>query len=669
MDILLLGGAVVLSVSILRPSPLCHQYLHLQEEQTKGFRPLSITLGLSSCLFALSVLEATPSSWLLLLDNQVVDTTDDGSSKDGPDNEYLTLTFLYFVILTALSIYILVVCPCMAGALVLERVILRPDCNLLCGCLAGNKRPWWLKLATGFTSIAIHLLSWVYKTIFFFLTLGFLILQACWRLCFPPSAMAVSSRDNTSGMTLPISKIDTDANGTSTHNNSRLAALGCLVKGFYELLLLRGGTCLVGCLLGITITIACLHSIAPFIIEPISVGNNLALSLSWMCAIGIVVSACLNGFGSVSMPHSCLAGLYLDPIRPEAVTKAAVDLQKTQESLQTRKEQLRDMRMQRVSPKTGTATSNSKTSKTSPTWATITGLGSKRSVKPTFSGLGEELKQRRKKLLEEISFLEALVEEMKEDIEDMRYTQQMEAASRTTLGRVKSWVGVVFSVVLLIRLYFAATSVNTIWKNVYSDDTEGTTTGPSTKRDPVTTALLWLLGHHMVTEKEYDDLSQFISLLLTAVLSVSQVRTFLRTVAAMHRRFNQLFCPSNRGMNGRQTPRSDSALGTVDEGPVQTRTGVYMHMLAALMGSYFLACIVLTKAMLPWQYRASFSSALGGFEAFTIQTDVINAMFAMAAIVSGSILAMLFGIQKQNAVRHNVTWVDDLGNQGRDLDV
>ena len=667
MDILLLGGAVGLSVSILPASPLCHQYLHLQPEQTKAFRPLSITLGLSFCLFALSVLEATPSSWLLLLDNQVIDTTDDGSSKDGPDNDYLTITFLYFIILTALSLYILVVCPCMAGALILERVILRPDCNLLCGCLAGKNQPWWLRVITGTLAIGIQLLALVYKTAVFFLTFGFLIIQACWRLCFPQSNTTTtgtsSPRDNSNGMSLPMTKIDTEA----TRNNNNYSRIGCLVKSFYELLLLRGGTFLVGCLLGVTITIAFLHSIAPFIIEPISVGNNLALSLSWMCAIGIVVSACLNGFGSVSMPHSCLAGLYLDPISQNAVTKATVDLQKTQESLQARREQLRDMRVPRVSPKTNGSSSNSKTS---PSWAM--GMGtSKRPAKPTFSGLGEELKQRRRKILEEISFLESLVEEMKEDIEDMRYTQQMEAASRTTLGRIKSWVGVVFSVILLIRLYFAATSINTIWKDLHSNnENEGatTTTGPSTKRDPVTTALLWLLGHHMVTEKEYDALSQFISLLLTAILSFSQVRTFLRTVAAMHRRFNQLFCPSNRHNPRQTTPRSDSSL--LEEGPVQTRTGVYMHMLAALMGSYFLACIVLTKAMLPWQYRASFSSALGGFEAFTLQTDVINAMFAFSAVVSGTILAMLFGIQKQNALRHNVTWLDDLGgNPGRDLDV
>lgn len=472
------------------------------------------------------------------------------------------------------------------------------------------------------------------------------------------------------GMSLPLTSVNTgDAEPSPRNNNPLLTSFGCLMKSCYELLILRGGTCLIGCIFGVTMTIALLHSIAPFIIQPVESGNNLALALSWMCAIGIVVSSCLNGFGSVSMPHSCLAGLFLDPIRPETVTKAMVDLEKTQESLQTRKEQLTNINnIVQISPKTGGGISVGKTSSSTSTsalqWTSI--IGTKRSIKTTsFAELGEEVTQRKRKILEEISFLEALVEEMKEDIEDLRYTQQMESDSRTTLGRVKSWLGVLFSVILLIRLYFAIMSM---WQHWYSTNAEAI---PSLKRDPVTIALLWMFHHQMFTEKEYDAVSQFISLLLTAILAFSQIRAFLRTVGAIHRRLNQLFCPS-RIISGRLTPRNSdiTSSGLIDEPPsFQTRTGIFMHMLAALMGSYFLACIVLTKAMLPWQYRSSFSNALGGFDAFVIQTDIINAMFTLSAVVSATILAMLFGIQKQNASRHNVSWLDDLGNQGRALDV
>lgn len=95
-----------------------------------------------------------------------------------------------------------------------------------------------------------------------------------------------------------------------------------------------------------------------------------------------------------------------------------------------------------------------------------------------------------------------------------------------------------------------------------------------------------------------------------------------------------------------------------------------MHLLAALIGSYFLACIILTKGMVPWQYRSSFSGALGGFDAFVIQSDLINVLFAFSALVSAAVLAMLFGIQKQNAMRHNVSWMDELNTPiSRDLDV
>jgi hypothetical protein len=279
--------------------------------------------------------------------------------------------------------------------------------------------------------------------------------------------------------------------------------------------------------------------------------------------------------------------------------------------------------------------------------------------------MGEDITQRKKIIMDEISFLETLVEEMQEDIEEMKYTQGMEAASRTAMGRMRSWVGVVFSIVLLVRLYFASLSIWQHWSrrgeaSAGEYDMGTVTTGASTKRDPVTTFLLWLLGNRMVTEKEYNNLSQFISLLLTAYLSLSQERYFLRTMAAMHRRIHHLFC----GVTYNDSSSSSSPfLDETSSAQFQTRTGIYMHLLAALMGSYFMSCIVLTKMMLPWQYRAAFSGALGGFDAFIIQSDVVNAMFAFSAIVSASILAMLFGIQKQRALLHSTAWKEDYHRQ------
>jgi len=394
-------------------------------------------------------------------------------------------------------------------------------------------------------------------------------------------------------------------------------------------------------------------------------GNTLALALSWVCAIGIVLSSLMNGFGSVSMPHSCLAGLFLEPIRPETVTKAVVDLEKTKESLAARKQMLKEITV------TASITPNSTTSSASAgtLWT------SKRTVKRSFSGIGEEVRQRKRTILEEISFLEPLIEEMQEDIEDMKYTQKMEAASRTISGRINSWIGVLFSVLLVTRLYFASVAIWQKWysrHNHHQMDAADGGNGPR-KSDIVTTMLLWMLGHNVVSERKYDEVSQFISLLLTAFLSFSQIRAFLRTVGALHRRLHHLCCPSQtrNSNNSRLSPRGDSSSSN-DDGAVrfQTRRGVYMHLLAALIGSYFLACIILTKGMVPWQYRSSFSGALGGFDAFVIQSDLINVLFAFSALVSAAVLAMLFGIQKQNAMRHNVSWMDELNTPiSRDLDV
>jgi hypothetical protein len=281
--------------------------------------------------------------------------------------------------------------------------------------------------------------------------------------------------------------------------------------------------------------------------------------------------------------------------------------------------------------------------------------------------MGEDIAQRKRIISEEIIFLETLVEEMKEGIEEMKYTQAMEANVRTTMGKMRSWIGVVFSIILLARLYFAYLSIWDHWSRRRGTTTDDAVRAP--KRDPVTTFLLWMTWNNMVSEKEYNALSQFISLLLTAYLSLSQVRYLLRTTAAIHRRINHLFCgsvdtarsPSNRTD---ASPRNDGNTSSpgffLDEStPFEMQTGVYMHLVAVLMGSYFMSCIVLTKMMLPWQYQSAFSGALGGFDAFIIQSDVVNTLFAFSAVVSAIILAMLFGIQKQRALLHSAAWKED----------
>jgi hypothetical protein len=56
--------------------------------------------------------------------------------------------------------------------------------------------------------------------------------------------------------------------------------------------------------------------------------------------------------------------------------------------------------------------------------------------------------------------------------------------------------------------------------------------------------------------------------------------------------------------------------------------------------------------MLPEEFCEGFSTAMGGMDVFTIHTSVVNTVFACSAGVSVTILALMFGIQRQNNFRH-----------------
>jgi hypothetical protein len=86
---------------------------------------------------------------------------------------------------------------------------------------------------------------------------------------------------------------------------------------------------------------------------------------------------------------------------------------------------------------------------------------------------------------------------------------------------------------------------------------------------------------------------------------------------------------------------------------------IHTYVLASLMGCYFLACLVLTKMMLPEAFRAEFSAALGGKGMFQIRTCNVNAAFAVSAIVSTITLGTLLGIQRQNTHRYTTKTDED----------
>jgi hypothetical protein len=397
---------------------------------------------------------------------------------------------------------------------------------------------------------------------------------------------------------------------------------------------------IVGGLVGIVSVIAMVCSVGPLVVHTSPGMNLLSICVSWLCAIGILISSLLNGFGSVSMPYTCLAGLYLSPVKSEVIVKLEAELQSVREAQSKKRVALRELTVTiRQSPSSGVhgqqgSTFSNKTRR--------------------FANIGEELGNRRQILQTEIDFLDNLCKDMQDDIDELRYSQYIAAAARTNMGKVRSYVGLMFSVILLVRLGSAAVS---IWV--------GSRTHSSRKKgahgDIVTTSLLWLTGHDFVSHKDFIMLSQMISLVLTAVLALTQARTFFRAMATVHRRvsrfYNQCYCGGVRKpvLRNEERPGMDSMA-----------SGLVSLVLAGTTGCYFLSCIILIKMMLPKESCLDFAHAMGGRDVFTIHGPVVNAVFACSAGVSLFILTMLFGIQRRNNLRHTLPSNDNMMLRGPD---
>jgi hypothetical protein len=403
---------------------------------------------------------------------------------------------------------------------------------------------------------------------------------------------------------------------------------------------LRTGAVL-GSILGVLSTFALLRILGPLVIHTSPSAPFLSQAVSWLVAVGILLSSCLNGFGSVSMPHSCLAGWYLEPIHDDTIRQARIELQHTQTSLEDRRAELRG--------------NHSTSSPQVPTGLAVTetrqSLWGNRRGSKVFSNIGDEVTQRRKHITTEIAFLETLVAELNEDVEEMQVSQRLAQEARTPLGRVKSWLGIAFSAVLLLRL---ASAARYLWIHTHSKE-DGDSSGGV---DLVTQAVVWWTRRDGATTTKSTDVnaavySQVISLALTAVLSISQIRTLLRTVAFLHRRwqvfYRKCYClegsrPSvNRSSN---RPRTDP--GHLNLGG----STVLAHAMGMGIGCYFLACVVLTKLMVPESYRRAFAAALGTTEALAVRTYVTQAAFGVAAGGSCLLLGILLSIQRQNVSRY-----------------
>lgn len=487
---------------------------------------------------------------------------------------------------------------------------------------------------------------------------------------------------------------------------------------------------LFGSSLGVTIVVLVFGTISPLVIEtvphepilnPVSItpGAILTVGVAWLTAAGIVLSALINGFGSVSLPYTCLAGMYLEPVHPDAIDEAELERDKLLKSLDDRIREVNTISLQDVSLATnvnsGTASGlfNKNPSKKTGTSSVLMNPNTKHtafSTSKSFGELGEEITKRRIALMTEVEFLESLLDDINEDIVEMKDSHVVAAQARTFTGRLRTYVGIGFSIILLVRLGSSIWIIGQHHSNnrhsfLLSMTTNSIDLDHPNDLDMVTRALLFMVGHNLVTQENYDTLTQFVAFVLAAFLSYTQVKAFLRTVVATNHRLNAVcrksfhcsFLTSQRygASSGRRTINNSNNMSNTNnsnssgtkEQAVSSTLYVYLHIVAGLMSCYCIAGIVLTKLMLPHRYRASLSYALsssaaslevegeenelkignvgvsnGGMvnnngtkyehELFHVRWYTANILYLISAAATALILGIVLGIQRQNTRRY-----------------
>lgn len=555
---------------------------------------MAVAIGLSLILFSLSILEAAPNSWLIIV------------SLD--ESFGVRISFLYWLILWMLSAVILVIFPCLAGMTLAQSFgdLFRrgsDERNYRAWKKTWMACPWWVRLLGG---------------------LVFLITQYIWK--FFVMIFSYGRRKNL------------DVVMTKSYSDDELRLSSSADLEFQTLVqpsnqgdsITRRILGFMGSLAGVSIVILLSRLVAPFVIFIDSDKGYLPVLVSYLCAVGLVISSLLNGFGSVSFPYTCLAGLYVKPVRPEVFTRIEAELQSVRDAAATKRAELRETKVTIDAGSTGYKTKTSV-------------LSNFTSKVQSFSSLGEGLQNRRQVLQNEVDFLDSLAKDMKDELDDLRVWQIKATKARTTEGRIRSGVGLVFSLVLLVRMGSIALHIG----QGYLSDERSRHHGTQ-QNDMITSALLWLTGHDLVSKREYGMISQGVSLGLTAVLSFTQVRKFLHVVGVVNRKwqilYHKCYCVPS-ATPSTQSKDERSRFGTVAE-------GVFSQVFAGASGCYFLSCIVLIKMMLPEEFCEGFSNALGGREVFSIHQAFVNRVFAWSACASLFVLAMIFGIQKQNNFRH-----------------
>ena len=365
-----------------------------------------------------------------------------------------------------------------------------------------------------------------------------------------------------------------------------------------------------------------------------SFSDHLSIMVSTLCTIGMMIASILNGFGSASLPHANLVGILLQPTPKEVISKIEQELDYATKTLDETKQ----------------------------CYILL--------VDDNHDDNTKSKQQNQQQIHDKVIFLTNLVEDMNDDIHEMKSSNVLAMQARTIFGRIRGILGVIFSIILVVRVLLASTSFLTSSSSlVVKDDSnshlmrennfDGNANDPSS-RDPLTNLLLLLVGRNYMINNaaHYDQLRQMISLILAGILTISQINSFFRVVGALERKLRGTFLLG--GGSNYTTSLHKSSVGQQqqysDKSYRHKKNEVAILISSFVMGCYFLACVTVVKMNLPNEYRVSFSMALGARSNFTYggKAYLFNTIFFVSSLISAIILASLFGIQRTNSNRYQV---------------
>jgi len=385
-----------------------------------------LAFGLSLSLFGLTTLEALPVSTQTLLSHQ-------GS-----------MAFAYWIALWLLSIYIVFVVPSLVGASVAisfgHYFCYTPSPTKSDSknytLFDFRKLPWWIRFAckVGFGLIFILLNNIFYN--------GLSWCCSGRRRQNPIDSSVLPLREESVVRSTSEEIHDDSLAGTPTTNNKRSSfdSSSPTSKKYdsspnHYTSIQQRLFAAIGGIGGIILVLGLFSTIGPLVVQLPSTHKTsiLYLIVSWICALGLLISSILNGFGSVSLPYTTLSGFFLQQVRPDYITKLESELKSMRGILIEKQIMLKELKVRIPTLNTSRPTNQSSLPGSSGNSFFMSSLLIQNNINSGFSDLGVKIRKRRQILNTEISFMEDLVRETTLDLEELKHSQMTAVAARTSI--------------------------------------------------------------------------------------------------------------------------------------------------------------------------------------------------------------------------------------------